>query len=99
MFLGRTRCAAHTITARTAANKVTITGSFTDDGITRCRADYSADLHPLGYKTVVIIFFYKTCSKANLVAIGTIASSGALGDFTLWQFPNKGLIIRRTWVT
>ena len=99
MFLGSTRCAAHAVTARTAAQQyddVAGSRSLTDDGIPGSRADDAAHFHALCYKAGMIIFFYAARCQADLVAVGAVACSSAQSNLPLGQFALQGLFIRRT---
>ena len=88
MLLGRARCPAAAITARTAADehdKVPSCGTLADNiDLWRSRNDRT-DFHTLSHVALMIDFAYLSRRQADLIAISTVASRSAQRDFLLRQ--------------
>ena len=89
MYLGRTGCAADTITAGTSTHQddyIARIGSLTDDIFARSCCHNSTDLHTFCHIIWMINLFYIAGSKTDLVTVGAVAMCCILYDALLRKF-------------
>ena len=89
MCFGGACCTAAAVTASCTAKKddnICIFRCFTNNVFSRSSTYYSTNFHTFCHKAWMVAFFDVTCSKTDLVAVGSISVCCCLTDFNLWQF-------------
>ena len=89
MYFGGARSSADAVASRASAEQddhIARVGGLPDHGASGGRAENGADLHPFGHIIGMIDLLYIACRKADLVAVGAVASGRLAYQFFLRQF-------------